>query len=265
MFYNEINSDISNINLDYDPKYWTQLIAPMKYNDSSKTDPTYWYADFEADVSGNIHKPFMCVLESQNGKVNKEFRGDKCNIQLLEFLPDNAVIHFHNLAYDIRMLAQYGISKSIIKGTKTMKADIKYNKKILHFKDTLPVLSCKLSQLPQMFNILDIQKEIFPYKSYTLDRLMIKKGVIADAGLNEDKKWNDDEYKLFNSNIDKIPGCRIDGEHFDMWKYASFYCQQDVNILRLGCNEFRNGFIKDFNIDPFKFISISSLANEVFN
>ena len=63
---------------------------------------------------------------------------------------------------------------------------------------------------------------------------MIKKGVIADAGLNEDKKWNDDDYKLFNSNIDKIPGCRIDGEHFDMWKYASFYCQQDVNILRLG-------------------------------
>ena len=187
MFYNEINSDISNINLDYDPKYYTQLIAPPKYNDSSKNDPTYWYADFEADVSGNIHKPFMCVLQSQNGKVNKEFRGDKCNVQLLEFLPDNAVIYFHNLAYDIRMLAQYGISKSIIKGTKTMKADIKYNKKILHFKDTLPVLSCKLSQLPQMFNIPDVQKEIFPYKYYTLDRLMINKGVIADTGLNEDK------------------------------------------------------------------------------
>ena len=89
MFYNEINSDISNINLDYDPKYCTQLIAPPKYNekynDSSKNDPTYWYVDFEADVSGNIHKPFMCVLQSQNGKVNKEFRGDKCNIQLLEF------------------------------------------------------------------------------------------------------------------------------------------------------------------------------------
>ena len=163
------------------------------------------------------------------------------------------------------MLAQYGISKSIIKGTKTMKADIKYNKKTLHFKDTLPVLSCKLSQLPQMFNIPDIQKEIFPYKYYTLDRLNDNKGVINEAGKDEDKQWTKDDYDLFNSNIDKIPGCRIDNEHFDMWKYASFYCQQDVNILRLGFNEFRNGFIKDFNIDPFKFISISSLANEVFN
>ena len=50
-----------------------------------------------------------------------------------------------------------------------------------------------------------------------------------------------------------------------MWRYASFYCQQDVTILRLGFNEFRKGFISDFNIDPLNFISISSLANEVFN
>ncbi len=166
-----------------------------------------------------------------------------------------------------------------------MKADIKYSSKTLHFKDSLPILSCKLSQLPSMFNIKGIhegdesgariQKEIFPYKYYTLERLKSnigsKDGVpraigsINEAGLLEAKIWTAEDYKLFNSNIDKIPGCRIDENHFDMWKYASFYCQQDVNILRLGFNEFRNGFIKDFDIDPFNYISISSLANEVFN
>ena len=234
------------------------------------------HADFEADVSGDIHKPFMCVLQSQNGKINKEFRGENCNIQLLEYLPDGAVIYFHNLAYDLRMLAQYGLCNSIIKGTKTMRADIKYkdesnnndikyNGKLLYFRDSLPILSCKLSQLPQMFNIPNIHKEIFPYKYYTIDRLKSNIGSINEAGLLEAKIWTAEDYKLFNSNIDKIPGCRIDENHFDMWKYASFYCQQDVNILRLGFNEFRNGFIKDFDIDPFNYISISSLANEVFN
>lgn len=69
----------------------------------------------------------MCVLQSQNGKVNKEFRGEDCAIQLLNKLPDNAVVYFHNLAYDIRMLAQFRITSSIIKGTKIMKADIRYN------------------------------------------------------------------------------------------------------------------------------------------
>lgn len=50
-----------------------------------------------------------------------------------------------------------------------------------------------------------------------------------------------------------------------MYKYCEFYCKQDVNILRLGFNAFREGFLKDFKIDPYKFISISALANEVFN
>ena len=294
VFYNEINKD-SDFPLEYDDEFCTQLIAPVKRsikesgalrrNAEPKTPRTIWYCDFECDVSGKIHKPFMCCLQSFNGKINKTFIGEDCNIQLLKFLPDNSVVYFHNLAYDIRMIAQYGINKSIIKGTKVMKGDIKYENKNIHLKDSLPILSCKLSQLPQMFNIPDIQKEIFPYKYYTFDRLRENHGKINEAGLMEDKIWTDKDYKLFNENIDKIPGCRIEGpkvgtcasgfktlpgsenheNHFDMWKYAEFYCQQDVRILRLGFNEFRKGFLKDFNIDPFDYISISSLANEVFN
>ena len=29
-----------------------------------------------------------------------------------------------------------------------------------------------------------------------------------------------------------------------MRDYAEFYCKQDVNVLRLGFNEFRNGLLK---------------------
>ncbi len=269
-FFNDINKDIELIDLNYDEDTCTQLIAPPQQKKNNKENTmdeiTYWYADFEADTSGDIHKPFMVVLQSENGKINKEYRGVNCNEQLLEYLPNNAVVYFHNLAYDMRMMASYGINKSIIKGNKVMTADIEYKKKTIHFKDTLPILSCKLSSLPKMFNIPNIQKEIFPYKYYTLERLNDGAiGTINEAGINEDKKWKPTDYTLFESNIDKIKGCRIDENHFDMWSYCSFYCQQDVNILRLGFNAFRAGFIKDFKIDPFKFISISSLANEVFN
>ena len=269
-FFNDTNKDISLIDLNYDEATCTQLIAPPQQKKNIKENTTdeltYWYADFEADTSGDIHKPFMVVLQSENGKINKEYRGINCNEQLLEYLPHNAVVYFHNLAYDMRMIASYGIKKSIIKGNKVMTADIEYKKKTIHFKDTLPILSCKLSSLPKMFNIQNIQKEIFPYKYYTLERLNNGAiGTINEAGINEDKKWKPTDYTLFESNIDKIKGCRIDENHFDMWSYCSFYCQQDVNILRLGFNAFRAGFIEDFKIDPFKFISISSLANEVFN
>ena len=50
-----------------------------------------------------------------------------------------------------------------------------------------------------------------------------------------------------------------------MWLYCSFYCHQDVNILRLGFNKFCESFNKEFGLNPFDFISAASLANEVFN
>ena len=68
----------------------------------------------------------------------------------------------------------------------------------------------------------------------------------------------------FNENIDKI-GCRLSTNEFDMYKYAEFYCKQDVNILRRAFNMFAADFQKEFNINPFNYVSISALANEVFN
>ena len=276
VFYNEVNSDISNIQLEYDDSKCTQLIEPMKRKNSSTNDvPSIYYADFEADVTGPIHVPYLCVVQSEEGNREQIFKGVTCGTQLLNYLPNNATVYFHNLAYDIRFLACYGIRNSIIKGTKMMKCDVVFNHKVIHFRDTLPILSSKLSQLPSMFGISDIHKEIFPYKYYTIDRLTNGGaiGIINEAGNDEDKKWTIEDKQQFINNINSINGCRISDSHkgsdegamFDMWKYAQFYCQQDVRILRLSFTAFSNGFIKDFKIDPHNFISISSLANEVFN
>ena len=146
VFYNEVNSDISNIQLEYDDNKCTQLIEPMKRKNSKITindAPSIWYADFEADVSGPIHAPYLCVVQSEEGNNEQTFRGVTCAEQLLNYLPNNATVYFHNLAYDIRFLACYGIRNSIIKGTKMMKCKVVYNKKIIHFRDTLPILSAR--------------------------------------------------------------------------------------------------------------------------
>ncbi|KAK8892492.1 hypothetical protein M9Y10_029721 [Tritrichomonas musculus] len=216
----------------------------------------------------------MCVVYKDNGNIKREFTGEDCDQQFLDFLPDVnikdlAVMKINDILTsaekELDVSYKNGICRSVIKGTKVMKTDVKYKGKTLHFKDTLPILTCKLSELPKMFIIPDTQKEILPYKYYTLDGL--NNGaicVISQAGLTEDSIWNDEDRESFIHNIDNIPGCRIDEDHFNMWKYAWFYYHQDVNILRLGFSEFRKGFKKDFEIDPYNFISISSLANEAF-
>ena len=196
VYYKDINSDINNVNLDYNEKYCTQLIAPRKTKPTkTKQEPSYYYADFECDVSGETHQPYLVVIQSADGLVNKEFRGINCGKMLLDYVPDNSIIYFHNLAYDIRMIAKYGISKSIIKGSKTLQAEIKIVNKTIKFKDSLPMLSCKLEQLPRMFNIPDIKKEIFPYKYYTIDRLANNIGLINESGKFEDKVWSESDYQ----------------------------------------------------------------------
>lgn len=267
VFHDQVDKDLSDIDLNFNEAHCTRLIAPKKRN---ITNYSYWYADFESDVSGDIHKPFMCVIQSSDGLISKTFSMDNVVKELLEFIPNNSVIYFHNLAYDIRMICSccegVEIKKSVNKGaSKTFCFNISFMNKNIMFKDTLSILSCKLSMLPQMFDLgMDLKKEIFPYKYYTLERLRENKGIISECGVNEDEPWKDDEYKLFNENIDKI-GCRLSEDSFDMLAYAEFYCKQDVNILRLGFNALRAGFIDDFKLDPYDFLTISSLSNEVFN
>ena len=98
-----------------------------------------------------------------------------------------------------------------------------------------------------------------------MDRLKTNVGVINNCGNNEDKVWTEEDYKTFKENIDSITGCRIDEEHFDMYKYAEFYCKQDVRILREAFEKLCDGFKSEFNIDVKNILTTPSLANEFFN
>lgn len=261
IYYDDIPDD--DFELKYNPEFCTRKMV-RSFKKEKKDNVSYWYADFESDVSGEIHKPFMVCVQKSSGTVKKCFKGENCGKELLEFLPDGSITYFHNLAYDIRMFAKVGkMTRMLQKGTKVMNTEMEYKDKKLIFRDTLPILNCKLSALPSMFDLKDIKKEIFPYKYYTLERLRENVGVISQCGEEEDKKWDEKDMKLFNENIDAI-GCRLGNNEFDMYKYAEFYCMQDVNILRQGFNKFCHDFLKEFRINPMDYVSISSLANEVF-
>ena len=264
ILYKDIPLEITN--LEYSEKHCLRLMKPKVDPKNNPIKFTYFYADFEADVSKTPHKCFMCCLSSIDGEIQETFTGESCDVEFLQFVSryENPCIYFHNLKYDFSFLAKYGMKKSIQKGSRLMRAVLEYNGTEIFFRDTVPILSCKLSDLPAMFNLKGIQKELFPYKYYTFERLEKGLGIIHEAGRQEDIPWNDSDYETFRANIKKIPNCLVGEDYFDMYTYAEFYCKQDVNILRQAFNQFAEDFKKEFSIDPFDFISISSLANEVF-
>ena len=52
-----------------------------------------------------------------------------------------------------------------------MSQTIVYESKKITFKDSYSIISMKLSKFPQTFKLKSGEKEMFPYKYYTLERL----------------------------------------------------------------------------------------------
>ena len=236
----------------------------------NKISHTYWYADFECSTVNDQgfplrnHKPY-CVSYSQRGsKKIYNIWGYNCIREFLELLPNESVVYFHNLGYDGRLLAPYGVKKSIIKGTHMYSLDLLYNGKNIHFKDSLALLQAPLSNFPKMFGLKEIEKEAMPYNFYT-DKVIKdpKNCVIEGCWNNEVKKWDEDKIEQFKKNID-ISGARVDDEHFNARKYAAFYCNRDVQLLKRGFEVFREKCVNSFHLDPDKYLTASSLADSFF-
>lgn len=245
-----------------------------------------FYADFETftvDDDGAAlpkHVPFMCCVTHNDTDRIETFEGDECGKQLLEYIEmtmesdpkyNNWVplVYFHNLGYDINFLAKYGIVSSMPKGRKMLNTEIIYKDRVYTFKDSASLLPMKLASFGSVFG-LKVHKELFPYKFYTERRYygpqrteMPVQDVIDVMG------WEagGDNKRTFISNIREVEDKTIFDEItvFDMYKYASFYCQKDVEVLKQGLNIFCKSIKDDFEIDAINYLSVSSIADAIFN
>ncbi|ELP94706.1 hypothetical protein EIN_340040 [Entamoeba invadens IP1] len=235
----------------------------VKVNKRKEVNHSYWYAYFEASTQG-YHNPY-CVCYSKRGedKIYNKY-GKDCAYDFLCDLPHNDVCYFHNLKYDGSFLAKYGVNRCIKKGGKHMQMILKFKGKQLTFKDSYALISTSLASFPKMFGLSNIQKEIYPYKYFNKVNIENNIGSILEADKYEIKPWTEEQFELFNENIDKIENCRIDQFHFDMKAYCVFYCNQDVRILKQGHSKFRDMCLENLNIDVDKVNSAASLANTYF-
>ena len=242
----------------------------------------YFYADFETCYNHELNQEmeFMLCIQDIDGVDKKTFIGNECGKQMLEYLPNNSVVYFHNLGFDGRLLMKYGIKNNIVKGSRIIQQTNYYKGKTITLRDSFSMFSQKLANFPRCFpnefKGLNIQKELFPYRYYTYERVLsnsetneqINKpiGVISECGKDELPAWNNTQREQFVKNIDNIPGCRLDNEHFDMFKYCEFYCQQDVNVLRIGYNAFRQAALNEpINLDIFNYLTAPALAQAYLN
>jgi hypothetical protein len=246
--------------LEYDPLYCCRLKADRK--NFEKKYKYVFFADWESSTDGTHSEYCICFIRS-DGKCRCQIFGRDCVTNFLERIPSNCLVYFHNLSYDINFIVNKldEVYSPIIKNGRTMSLNGIYKKKKIVFKDSYSIISSRLKEFPRMFKLESGEKEVFPYQYYSSELLKNgnKIGVIDEAlehipiGLKDQ----------FVENIDKIKGCRVDRNRFRLDSYSNFYCHQDVRILQLGFEKFREDLLREFGLDVYQFISISSIANKL--
>ena len=201
---------------------------------------------------------------------------------------DRTLCYFHNLGYDGRFFLKYNVNNVINKGKRFISETVTYNGTRYKFKDSYSLLTMKLERFPTTFPTAfkgeHIHKEVFPYKYYTFDRVekAIKAHLMYELDILNNKQVKrtgntgnilealeyiptKEKQKEFIENLKNVFNIKTIEEGFDLISYCEFYCQQDVNILMKGFEEFRKiCLIYPINIDVHKCLTAPSLANKYF-
>jgi len=247
-YYKHVNQEITE--LDYDEG----AVRPIEPKKPVEHKGPIFYADFETTTDGDKHIPYMCCVVGENeGKsIEKTFIGEYCGKKLLDYLPNDSLIYFHNFGYDFSFLVKYlGVNKFIKTGTQIKLVKAIYKKKHFVLKDSLAMIAEPLKKFTKMFK-LDSKKEIMPYGLYT------KESVNKDDVPYEDCKLHIAPQDWPEFEILARP--YVFDNKFDLIDYAEFYCLQDCRVLMQGMKKFNEWMVTAFKLSVYNFISLPSLA-----
>lgn len=252
--------DKVEINLPEDSLLFTREITCKEKEDQENI---IYYADLECITSGEKHEPFCAVLQGEREESPSYFYGFGCCGDLLEYLNNRFThkksikVYFHNLSYDGRFFAKYGIFESIEKDNRIYSMKIMYKKKVIILKDSFALIPTGLKNFNSMFALgEENEKEIYPYNFITKEN--IESAPVDGVGDTENPKWDNDQKNEFLKKLQDMN--LINGNLWDVKKYTLYYCIRDVKILRNGFNKFRKMCRDEINLDPVGFVSLSSMA-----
>ncbi|XP_057711360.1 uncharacterized protein LOC130928654 [Corythoichthys intestinalis] len=224
------------------------------------------FYDFETFLSNEgVHTAFLVCTKSFAGE-NKCFYGvDCCRQFILHFRQkkfENYIFVAHNArAFDayllISKMLDLGVGLSpIMQGSKIICfTETRYG---LKFIDSLSFLMMKLSSMPKTLGYEDKMKGYFPHLFSSQENLNYVGPYPAPEFYSIDRMSEIEREKFLDWYRKECHGT------FDFRKEALMYCQNDVDILAIGCRLFRDAFLKETDVDPLNSVTIASACMKVF-
>ena len=233
---------------------------------------TVYYYDFETVVADLKHVAVLCVVIAADDEANTPYIFDDMK-KLSDWMvahPGTYVAH-NSQAFDAHLLLQHFVSISpplcfkfnACRGNKLLEVRISSNGRRskkdrvdLRLIDSLAFLPFALARFSKTFN-LPVVKGYFPYSKATeVGPTLDYTGPIPDKSffdVDESRKQDFDAwYEEFGDGV------------YSLKDEMTKYCVADVQLLKLGCESFRNSFRDVTNCDPFTRCTIASICNVVF-
>lgn len=234
-----------------------------------------WFADLECTWLDKTLREPICThasIQSENGKVVKNFMGDDCMKRMLFTLRPEGVntVYFHNANFDIRLLLTVPGLKitadPVIRGsTSIIRVQALYQSRKVVLKCSYAHMAAPLASLPASFDI-PYSKEPCPYN------VMDRRDVYENKGLMQEEtvlplikqELSEKEYARFLQNCDALYVRDTSNGTIDLWAYNRHYCEMDVTCLRECFLAFRKEMVTllgSDKYDPIHFCTITSLGH----
>lgn len=244
----------------------------------------YIIYDFEANQETGEHRPNYVVAQYYNG-TTFHFKNpdDFCKWLISREHRGYTVIAHNARSYDLYFIINYCMKncikpETIYNGCKIMYMTIRgLNMK---FIDSYNFVSQPLSTFPKTFGLTELKKGYFPH-FFNIEANQDYIGKIPDKNYYSYDTMKECD-KCTSQSLRDVPTAPCTHwhtrNHFIQWhqervvenyvfnfqKEMSVYCESDVDILRQAVIKLREQFLDICNIDPFQYITISSVAMAVF-
>ena len=237
----------------------------MQKCDPKEPDDKLLFLDFECSQNLGEHIPNFCVLQDVSGnEIIFENAGDSVIDQVCEHLFSERYQNFSVLShyggkYDNLFLLRWLLLnrptvdiQCINNGQKVIAVFINDYK--IRLIDSFNWLSMSLDKLTKAFSLGEGQvKGTFPHGFNTKENWNYC-GEIPDLSYFMPDQLSEEKRSKLIAWHNQL---RETNYIFDFQKEMKVYCSQDVTILRTACLKFRNLFLSEVSIDPFRYTTIA--------
>lgn len=239
----------------------------IEKNELKKTNPieSLYVGDSETYVNDDKQLiPFCLCLYGKNKKgeiIKESFYGEDCQTDFLSYCCEHGIrlIYFHNLKFDGWLFKQFMIRDMIYHAGKLYSLTIlmfyKREKVMITFKDSLALINSALRNFPKMFNLPNIEKELYPYNKITEET--VERGYLTLDECREE--FNEEDFEKF---IQKGKDLNyLIEDTINIKKLTEYYCHIDVKLLYEGLECFNRYCSELFGkVQGCRFLTISGLS-----